>query len=303
MNHEFVPVALSGLTAGEPHAFDLHIQIGQRFLLLSKKGDALEDDRLKKFREKNVNSLWVPSSQMDALFKYRSGILRALQKSQEPKLVRNSMGTAAHTVFLFPQEKVHFNFLEDLVDVQVSQFMKDPHLIDEIFKGQVLDDLIINHCTNVSVLAMGLGAALGASSEMCQVMGLGALLHDIGDDRPRERLLQREEFLSHDERAKYHGHPRMGAAQLKGKSHIPADVLDVILLHHERLDGAGFPAGIQRIDQIFQVVGLANFFDREVTFFGVSPTDALEKLRAMDPLPYEEELVDGLEEIVRRILK
>lgn len=75
----------------------------------------------------------------------------------------------------------------------------------------------------------------------------GALFHDVGKIGIPDRILLKEEGLSEDERMAVRKHPALGAA-LIGRIGFLDDAREMVLAHHERFDGTGYPQGVAGLD-------------------------------------------------------
>ncbi|MEE8493478.1 MAG: HD domain-containing phosphohydrolase, partial [Nitrospirales bacterium] len=118
------------------------------------------------------------------------------------------------------------------------------------------------HAINVCVLSTLVGREFGLSQQEIQELGLGALSHDLGLLHPvKEVRIVDGRFVPdpHDEKR----HPQRGGEIAQGISGFPARAANVILQHHERLDGSGYPAGLREeaTDLFAQIVGVVDEYD------------------------------------------
>lgn len=118
------------------------------------------------------------------------------------------------------------------------------------------------HAMNVSVLSILLGRALRFDDAKLGVLGLGAMLHDIGKLELPDRLRWRDDHAPAVERRLFQGHAAHGVA-LGKKMGLSTEVLEVIAQHHEHADGSGYPSGLkgEQIKPLARVVGLVNQYD------------------------------------------
>lgn len=120
------------------------------------------------------------------------------------------------------------------------------------------------HCINVCIYSLLAGVELGFEREKLLGMGVGALLHDIGllllerELHPREDEFSRRDIMEHSWR---------GYELLKRDSRMRLESLYVILQHHERFDGSGYPQGLKGgdIPDICRVVAIADCYDALTT--------------------------------------
>jgi diguanylate cyclase (GGDEF)-like protein/putative nucleotidyltransferase with HDIG domain len=119
-----------------------------------------------------------------------------------------------------------------------------------------------NHIQRVQAYATGLARALGMPETEVQAVKTAALLHDIGKLAIPDHILAKPGPLTPEEFQKVRVHPEVGAAILHSVP-FPSPVAPLILCHHERWDGRGYPAGLKE-DEIplgARVVGVVEYFD------------------------------------------
>jgi HD-GYP domain-containing protein (c-di-GMP phosphodiesterase class II) len=128
------------------------------------------------------------------------------------------------------------------------------------------------------------GDHLEISPTQREALKLGALLHDIGEIRTPEALLQKTGPLTVEERRLIEQHPGSGVDILETVP-LLTPALDVVGGHHERYDGGGYPAGsraeaIPLTARIFAVVDALDAMTHDRPFRPARPLpEALEELR------------------------
>lgn len=125
------------------------------------------------------------------------------------------------------------------------------------------DDYSTAHSINVCVITLVFGMEQGLRGRRLENLGLGALLHDIGKvDQPNERL-NRAGSLNRAEWQVMMRHADDGAEKVAAAGNIPGEVLDIIRMHHERIDGTGYPRGLrdEQVPETVRLVGLVNRYD------------------------------------------
>lgn len=100
------------------------------------------------------------------------------------------------------------------------------------------------HIRSIQLYAATLAEAVGLSDAEVQAVRTAALLHDVGNMAVPEHILAKPEALTPEEFERVKLHPRAGAEILR---HVPfgAPVAELVLCHHERWDGLGYPAGLR----------------------------------------------------------
>ncbi|MBI4481764.1 MAG: HD-GYP domain-containing protein, partial [Acidobacteria bacterium] len=107
------------------------------------------------------------------------------------------------------------------------------------------DQVTHGHLQRVQVYAEGLAKALGLDEREIQGIRAGALLHDIGKLAIPDYILNKPGKLTRKEFQKMSIHPLVGAEILSAVN-FPYPVADLVLNHHERWDGAGYPKGLKK---------------------------------------------------------
>lgn len=125
--------------------------------------------------------------------------------------------------------------------------------------GHPLDPYTDQHQINVADLSVAIGSYLGLDSHTLTGLRLSATMHDIGKFALSVHLLDTKDTLSDDEIARMQGHAEMGYEVLKDIE-LPWPVADIVLQHHERLDGSGYPRGLHESDILLEarIIGVAD---------------------------------------------
>ena len=116
------------------------------------------------------------------------------------------------------------------------------------------------HCLFVTGFAVAFAQHLGMREDDQRRLVRAALLHDVGKAFVSVAILDKPGKLSDEEMIEVRRHPRLGYDALAAQGGFPPEVLDVVLHHHELLDGSGYPDGL-RGDQISDIVRLTTIVD------------------------------------------
>src|SRR5262245_12337602 len=155
------------------------------------------------------------------------------------------------------------------------------------------DQTAQSHIRRVQVYAAGLARALGMSENEIQGVKTAALLHDIGKLAVPEHILSKPGPLTQEEFQKIRIHPQVGAEIISGVP-FPYPVAPLILSHHERWDGKGYPSSLKG-DEIplgARILSVVDYFDalmserpyhRAMSFDAAIGLLCQESGRALDP--------------------
>jgi PAS domain S-box-containing protein/putative nucleotidyltransferase with HDIG domain len=106
-----------------------------------------------------------------------------------------------------------------------------------------VDPYTANHQKRVAEMALYIGNKLGLGQERCEWLHFGGLLHDIGKATIPNTILSKPGKLTEEEWILVKSHARRGYDILK-EMNLPDQVTDLVLHHHERLNGSGYPDGL-----------------------------------------------------------
>jgi putative nucleotidyltransferase with HDIG domain len=116
------------------------------------------------------------------------------------------------------------------------------------------------HCLLVMGVAVAFGQHLGFSQADRNRLSFAGMVHDIGKAQVPIAILEKPTQLTNGEMAVMRKHPEFGLEMLKGTSALSPDMLDVVIHHHEYLDGSGYPHGLSG-SEISDVVRVATICD------------------------------------------
>lgn len=127
---------------------------------------------------------------------------------------------------------------------------------------ELKDPYTKGHCDRVARYAVALAKAVGLTEEKLEEIKHGSWLHDCGKIGVPERVLNFPGRLNEDDRESVMQHPRWGS-EVARQAQMSEAVVNVILYHHERFDGAGYPSGLKgfEIPVEARIVAIADVFD------------------------------------------
>ena len=131
---------------------------------------------------------------------------------------------------------------------------------------EVRDPYTRGHVERVMNYAQTIAEYLGWSVNEINTLRFGSILHDIGKFHISETILRKEGTLSDEEWIEIKRHPEMGVELVQGIHYLDSAV-PVILSHHERWNGSGYPHGLQgeNIPIMARIVAIADSFDAMTT--------------------------------------
>lgn len=146
------------------------------------------------------------------------------------------------------------------------------------------DEYTSIHCMNVCIMAVSFGRSIGMSKPELEVIGLGALLHDLGKMRVPLEILNKPGKLTEEEFEIMKTHPMEGYTMLEKQANLPLEVLDIVKHHHERRNGKGYPSKLKgdEINNMTRMVAIVDVYDAITSdrcyHDAITPYDALKNM-------------------------
>lgn len=167
------------------------------------------------------------------------------------------------------------------VNMLMDSILSNRHVLIQLEDIRAYSDYIFTHSINVAVYAIMTGISLGYSEKELSVLGLGALLHDIGMIVVDPLVLSEPKALVNLEASTINQHAEFGFNILRNYPEISTISSHIAYQHHERFDGTGFPRGLKgkEILEVAKIAAVADTFDTLIADdpkqVGLSTTDAL----------------------------
>ncbi len=168
--------------------------------------------------------------------------------------------------FIYLVSYLFITFISACMMIYVKRVKKNSlDLITSLVKAlDSRDPYTYDHSENVSKYAAQIAERMNLSEDECNNIRTGGLLHDIGKIGIPEYILTKPGKLTEDEFKIIKMHPTIGYEMLKHVDRFKEDgVLDIVLYHHERYDGKGYPARLKgsEIPLPARIIAVADTFD------------------------------------------
>jgi putative nucleotidyltransferase with HDIG domain len=159
------------------------------------------------------------------------------------------------------------------------------------------DKMTARHCASVARYARAIAKEAGMSKSDQELVHITGLMHDIGKFIFPDRILKADTKLTDDDWNLIRMHPQQGAnvvASLEGYG----PVAKLILAHHERIDGKGYPRGLEGDDipELSRIISVADTYDvmtaRDTYKEPVSSFEAIQELRRVSGAQLDARFVD-----------
>lgn len=151
----------------------------------------------------------------------------------------------------------------DISDLVYQSINENDSMLTCINEIQKSDEYTYTHCVNVAYYSMLIGKWMNLSGEDIRKLAFAGLLHDIGKVKIPGEILNKKDKLSKEEFEIMKSHTLIGYGMLDMVDGIDIKVRQAVLLHHERIDGSGYPFNAlpDKITLFARIVAIADVYD------------------------------------------
>lgn len=258
--------------------------------VLLRAGTVLNNSYINKMRELGIFYVYVEDKRLEDVEVEDENVSRLKQTTME------CMSRMMKNITAVSDKKIMSDYMK-IVDELIEYIATSADINKSLYDIQTNSNKTYVHSIDVCVMATFIGHAMKMDSYSVKELGLAAVMHDIGKAQLPKGLLEKEGNLTKEELNEFKEHPYIGANILRKNIRIPGTVVRAVLQHHERMDGKGYPYGLEgksiskyaRIITISDVYDtIANSRDYKKTF---SPNDAYELILAGSGTIFDEEIV------------
>ena len=229
--------------------------------VLIEEGVVLSERHLSRLKEWGIDYLQVRESV--------SEIERLIEERERVKSICRDVHHQALDVVQESMENVLQGNIIEIQSVETSikgvveQASADKDMLINSASIESMDDYLLAHSVGVAIYSVVMGLGLGYKEDELTLLGMGALLHDIGMTKVPADLIDRGGPLNAAEYDEVKRHTLYGTMMVKDGTALSKQVKKVISRHHERYDGSGYPQRLEgaEIDEYSQIVGLADTFE------------------------------------------
>ncbi len=185
-----------------------------------------------------------------------------------------------------------------LVGEMTDSIIRNPDALVWFLHLKSKDEYTAQHSLRACILALAFGRHLEFPKETLTVLGVGALLHDVGKVRIPSEILEKPEELTAEEYEIMKTHVPLGVEILENAPGIPPMAVEMARRHHERYDGRGYTAGLKgnAIGDFGMIGAIIDHYDAMVSphvYRGAhSPYDALKNMYELRNAEFHAALVE-----------
>lgn len=190
--------------------------------------------------------------------------------------------------------------IKETVYKMVDSVFNNADALTSLARLKNFDDYTYTHCVNVSILSIALGRQMGLGRKAIEFLGTGAIIHDIGKMLVPEDIFRKPSSLTLYEFEEMMKHTLHGAKALSGQDGIDESSTQVVLAHHEKYDGTGYPNKLRgsEIHLFARIAAVSDTYDamtsKRIYHGALLPEHALSKIFMLKGRHFETEIVERL---------
>ncbi len=173
---------------------------------------------------------------------------------------------------------------EPVVDDTISSIMRNSQALLTLMHLKRYEEKLFSHSFSVMTLALTFAIKDGVKKDDLRILGLAALLHDIGWAQLPLNLFGKGKKYTDNELKVVHQHQVIANIVINKSDTVPDAVKQIMMNHHERIDGSGYPGKLKanQIDTLSRILILTDYYDELVHGLldrpGLIPSEALRLL-------------------------
>ena len=168
-------------------------------------------------------------------------------------------GSGEHMTTAYQAIKGFEKIVDQVVEVATSDSSSFLHIHD--LKSH--DEYTYHHSLSVTLLAISTGQAMGLDDDKLMKLGKCAMLHDAGKQFIPHEIINKKGKLTDEEFKIMKDHPVVGANSIKAKGIGDVELWGGVMLHHEKVNGRGYPHGLKKeqIPLFARIIAVADVYD------------------------------------------
>lgn len=255
--------------------------------VLLSEGTVLKEEYIDKLKELNIQEVFIKEAKSNA---------------EEIVLLKVDMETTFKEKVKSILEKHTYRKNENLIelcntaDSIIEEIITEDQVMEQVFDIKERSSDIYEHSISTCSLAVLTALKMGVEKNRIHDIGVGCLLHEIGlryitVDYANKNVKD----LSSEEIVEYKKHPVYGYSTLKNEDWVPSIAKGIVLYHHEKLDGSGYPLRATEIPLECQIVNVCDSFDEMICGIGkerVKVYEAVEYIKNGSGVYFNKDIVE-----------
>jgi len=197
-----------------------------------------------------------------------------------------------------------YNSKQDMTEIAeaaesiIVNISNDGNVLKQIYDIKERSADLYEHCTSTCTIAILVGLKLNLSNDQIRELGIGCLLHDLGLRYVTMDYVDKDMGdASLRDKDEYYKHPIYGYTAVQYEEWLSKTSKEIILMHHETIDGEGYPLHTKDAMITTRIASACDYFDESICGIGRERKkvyEAVEYLKAYRGVKFDSSVIDAL---------
>ncbi len=285
------------------------------------KGTEIKEPYIQKLKELEIFTVYIEETvEQETSIENKEEKTKKVSKKLEKKSELPKISMEKITILRDDVEVQIKNKIKDIIELHVYQrtdglekiaetaqniitdILEEDAVVEKVYDVKERSADIYEHSLQVCTIATIIALKLGFSQKDVYDISVSSLIHDLG---LRYLVVRYEDqdinLLPAKEQEEYKKHSIYGYTAVKNDTWLSETAKDIILNHHERKDGSGYPLGTNLITRMTQIVGICDEFDELICGVGkarVRVHEAINMIRNYGGIWFDDDIVRAFLQII-----
>lgn len=271
---------------------------------LLQKNAIVTEGIVLRLKQLNINYIYVEDAISNGIEIEET--VTAESRNKAVNHIRNSFkevkeAKSKQAIYILDQ---HSKVFGSIVDELLNTITANNEMLLILSDAYLYDDYLYQHSFQVTMYSIAIAREMGYSYEDQRLIGIGALLHDVGKLVIPTEILMKPGKLTNEEFEEMKRHTTYGFDLLRNLHSVSLLVAHCAFQHHERLDGSGYPRGLKEaeIHPFAKIIGVADVFDavtsNRVYRGKMLPSEGIAIIEAASGTGFDKRVVDAFKSCI-----
>jgi putative nucleotidyltransferase with HDIG domain len=268
---EYCKVSIDEFVTKPKMDFDVYIKLSDsKIIKIAHKGQEIPKDKVNAYKEKGVKHLHVLKEDFGKIVEFNMGVAKMIKNrsdiSAEKKInfLKHTGEVILEKTFVEGLDKASLYEAKSFLDLTLNTVAESEETFDLLSILNSHSDHVYAHSLGVALYSVMIAKLIGIESTTALFkLSMAGLFHDIGKKEIDREIIEKPRHLvTKEERKLMESHVTRGQEILAAMPNISSDVVQMVLEHHEDLEGLGYPRNKEKfhLHPMSKILQCANIF-------------------------------------------
>lgn len=268
---EYCKVSIDEFVTKPKMDFDVYIKLSDsKIIKIAHKGQEIPKDKVAAYKEKGVRHLHILKEDFGKIVEFNMGVAKMIKNrsdiSQEKKMnfLKHTGEVILEKTFVEGLDKNSLYEAKSFLDLTLNTVAESDETFDLLSILNSHSDHVYAHSLGVAMYSVMIAKMIGIESTTALFkLSMAGLFHDIGKKEIDREILEKPRHLvTKEERKIMESHVTRGQEILAAMPNVASDVVQMVLEHHEDLEGLGYPRNKEKfhLHPMSKILQCANIF-------------------------------------------